>query len=242
MTGIILAAGRSTRIGRAFPKVLLKLNRRPVLEYVIKTCRAAGLSRIIVVVGFQRKRVERAFTGWDVEFAVQPKQRGTADAVLSCQGRLSARENVVVLSGDVPLVTAATLKRLVLDHQRQRADMTLLVATVAQPKGYGRILRKRGGILDVIEEKDARASQRRIKEMNVGLYVLRWGRVLPLLKRIEPSPRTGEYYLPKLVKLVADQGGTVCGVETNDPAEFMGINTLQEHRQVEQELKRRCAL
>jgi UDP-N-acetylglucosamine diphosphorylase/glucosamine-1-phosphate N-acetyltransferase len=239
MTGVVLAAGRSTRTGQPYPKVLLTLNDRPVVRYVIDASRQAGLTRIIVVVGFGRELVEQALAGCGVEFAVQHEQRGTADAVLSCENLLAAGEDVVVLSGDVPLVSAVTIRGLIERHQREKADVTLLTATVADPRGYGRIIRDGGRIVDVIEEKDATEAQRSIREMNVGLYVMRWGQVESLLKQIEPSGKTGEYYLPKVVKLVAGGGGKVCSVATEHHSEFMGINTLVEHRQVEDEFKKR---
>jgi bifunctional UDP-N-acetylglucosamine pyrophosphorylase/glucosamine-1-phosphate N-acetyltransferase len=241
MTGIILAAGKSERTGTPTPKVLLPLSGRPMLEYVLDTCGQAGIENVIIVVGHQRELVEQAFADRGCRFVTQPQQKGTADAVLSCAGAVGTDEDVVILSGDVPLLTAKTLKRLVARHQSDQADVTLLTAVVADPKGYGRVLRDtQGRILDIVEEKDATLDERAIKEMNVGLYVLRWGRVLPLLRRIRPSPVTGEYYLPVVVRLAAQDQGRVSSIATDDPSEFMGVNTLKEHQQVQEALGRRC--
>lgn len=242
MTGIILAAGRSRRMGRPVPKVLMPLAGRPVLAYVIDACRAAGVNRILAVVGDRQEQVRREFAGQPLEFAAQHEQKGTADAVLSCDGAIPDVEDVLVLSGDVPLVRVETMKRLIEEHRRQAADLTLLSATVADPHGYGRVIRNAAGeVQAIVEERDALPEQRAIREMNVGLYVFRWGRVAPVLREIRPSPVSGEYYFPEAVRLLAGQNGRIATVSTADPAEFMGINTAAELHAVEVELQRRKA-
>ena len=242
MTGIILAAGRSKRMGAPIPKVLLPLKGRPVLEYVVNTCQAAGIKRIIAIIGHQRELVQRLFAGQALEFVVQPEQSGTAHAVLCCAGVVREDEDVVVLSGDVPLLTPITLRKLIRTLRRERADLVLLTAVVDNPRGYGRIVRDRtGGIRDIVEEKDANARQRAIREMNVGLYAFHWTRLLPILRRIRPSPITGEYYLTRAIPMLARRKGRIVSVTTRDGAEFMGINTPEELRQVERQLEqRRC--
>lgn len=213
-----------------------------MLQYVLDTCRAAGIERILVVVGFQREQVMQMFAGQQIEFVVQREQRGTADAVLACKHCLKPRDEVMVLNGDVPLLRVQTLTRLIRKHEKLHSDMTLLTARVEDPKGYGRVVRKRGRIVDIIEETDAKPEQLRIREVNVGVYAFRWDRTLPLLKSIKPSPRTGETYLPKLVKLVSDGDGKIASVRAGTSAEFMGINTLCQLREVEAELRRRCVI
>jgi bifunctional UDP-N-acetylglucosamine pyrophosphorylase/glucosamine-1-phosphate N-acetyltransferase len=240
MTGLILAAGRSKRMGQPVPKVLMPLRNRPVLAYVLDSCRAAGAHRILVIIGDRKEQVRQAFAGERVEFVVQPEPRGTADAVLSCAGAVQPEEDVLVLSGDVPLVRVETLKRLIQVHRQEAADLTLLSATVADPKGYGRVIRNGSDtIRAIIEERDATPEQQQVKEMNVGLYVFRWGRVEPVLREIKPSPVSGEYYFPESVRLLAERGGRIASVTTTDPAEFMGINTAAELHVVEVELARR---
>lgn len=239
MTGVVLAAGKSTRTGTPIPKVLLPLAGRPVLEYVLDTCRAAGIGRTIIIIGWQGELVRQRFAGYPspLEFVEQVKQEGTADAVLSCRSVIRPDEDVVVLSGDVPLLQTATLKNLIARHHLDDADLTLLSAVVDNPKGYGRVVRDPAGrILKIVEDRDATPAQREIKEMNVGLYAFNWGRVLADLERITPSPVTGEFYLTRLVDLVAARRGCISSAFTAAPSEFMGINTLEEHRQVEQQL------
>jgi bifunctional UDP-N-acetylglucosamine pyrophosphorylase/glucosamine-1-phosphate N-acetyltransferase len=244
MTGIILAAGKSKRMGQPLPKVLLPLKGHPVLEYVLRTCQSARIGRILVVVGDRREQVQAAcrsmthLAGPPLEFVVQSEPKGTADAVLSCSDAIPAGEDVVVLSGDVPLVRVQTLVTLIERLRNQPADLTLLTAKVENPKGYGRIVRdQRGAIQAIVEERDATPVERQIKEMNVGLYAFRWDRLLPILKQVRSSPATGEYYLTEVIRLLAEHGGKIESVETSDAAEFMGINTEDELRQVEQELE-----
>jgi len=229
-------------MGQPVPKVLLPLRNRPVLAYVLDTCRAAGADRVLVIVGDRKEQVRQAFAGQPLEFVVQPKPNGTADAVLSCDGAVPPEEDVLVLSGDVPLVRVETLKRLIEQHRKETADLTLLSANVADPKGYGRVIRNGSGLIRaIVEERDATPEQRQVKEMNVGLYVFRWGRVLPVLREIKRSPVSGEYYFPEAVRLLAERQRRIASVTTADPAEFMGINTPDELRAVELELARRGA-
>jgi UDP-N-acetylglucosamine diphosphorylase/glucosamine-1-phosphate N-acetyltransferase len=243
MTGIVLAAGKSKRMGGKVPKVLLSLKGRPLLGYVIAACRRAGINHIVAVIGDRREQIERRFPKQGLEFVVQAEQKGTADAVLSCAGAIPSTETVVVLSGDVPLLRPATLRKLVRTLRREKADLSLLTAEVEDPSGYGRIVRDRAGrIQRIVEEKDATARQKEIREMNVGLYAFNWGRALPRLRAIPRSRVSGEYYLTRLVDLTAGQGGKVCAVPTRNRGEFMGVNTPADLRRVRRELeRRRCA-
>lgn len=230
-------------MGTPVPKVLLEVGGRPLLAHVLDTARQAGIERILVIVGDRREQVERAFAGQPVEFVHQAEPRGTADAVLTCAQVVGADEEAVILSGDVPLLTVETLERLIAEHRRTGADLTLLAARVDNPQGYGRVIRDaQGRILKIVEERDASPEERRVKEMNVGLYAVRWGRVLPALRQIRPSPHSGEYYLTDLIRLLVHEKRSVESVTTRDLAEFMGVNTPEELRQVEQVLgERRCA-
>jgi bifunctional UDP-N-acetylglucosamine pyrophosphorylase/glucosamine-1-phosphate N-acetyltransferase len=240
MTGIVLAAGKSTRTGTPIPKVLLPLAGRPVLEHVLDTCRAAGIGRTIVIIGWQGDLVRQRFSGYPspLEFVEQVEQKGTADAVLSCRSVIGLNEDVLVLSGDVPLLQTSTLTSLIARHQRDDADLTLLSAVVDDPRGYGRVVRDATGrILRIVEDRDATPEQLEIKEMNVGLYAFNWGRVLADLERITPSKATGEFYLTQLVDLISARHGCISSTLTAAPSEFMGINTLEEYRDVEERLR-----
>lgn len=242
MTAIILAAGMSRRMGTGIPKVLLPVRGRPLVSYVIETARAAGARRIVLVVGPSREAIVAAFpTG--IEYAIQAEPKGTADAVLSCRSLLALDEECVVLCGDAPLVRPATVRRLVAQRQSARATVAVFTARLADPTGYGRIIRGEGDSVEcIVEERDATAEVRRISEVNSGAYAFCWGEVLPALERIRPSSVSGELYLTDLVAEVRSAGGSAVAVLADDPSEMLGANTPEQLAAIEQELIRRAAV
>jgi bifunctional UDP-N-acetylglucosamine pyrophosphorylase/glucosamine-1-phosphate N-acetyltransferase len=242
MTAVILAAGKSKRMGLSTPKVLMPVAGRPLLGYVIRAARDAGLDRVIVVVGTAREQVESAFAGSGVEYAVQREQRGTADALLSCRELLKDEEHCVVLCGDTPLLSGKTIRRLEDVRRSAGADIAVLTARLDDPAGYGRIVRGPGDVVEqIVEQRDATEEQRRIDEINSGVYAFRWGHLRPVLEAIEPSPVSGEYYLTDAIRAVRSDGGTVVAVLADDPAEIHGVNTPEQFERVAEELGRREA-
>jgi bifunctional UDP-N-acetylglucosamine pyrophosphorylase/glucosamine-1-phosphate N-acetyltransferase len=229
MTAVILAAGQSKRMGAGVPKVLIEVHGRPLLGYLLDTVREAGVERVIVVTGSGRSEVETAFANRGVEFAVQPEQRGTADAVLACRDILSDDEDCIVLCGDAPLVRSATIRRLGQVRAETGADVAVLTARLADPTGYGRVVRGDGSwIREIVEHRDASPDVRRIDEVNSGAYSFRWGRLRPLLEQLEPSPVSGEYYLTDAVRAVTAAGGRVVALLTDDQDEILGANTPEQ--------------
>ncbi len=228
-------------MGSETPKVLIPVEGRPLLAYVLDSVRGAGVERIVVVVGKERQGVVAEFKGQGLEFAVQAEQKGTADAVLSCQDLLAPDEECVVVYGDVPMMRSETIRRLVRARTERGADVAVLTAEFEDPFGYGRIVRGEGDVIDdIVEERDADDAVRSIKEVNSGFYAFGWGRLVPVLERIEPSPVSGEYYLTDAVKGVRAEGGLVVAVRMADPVEMMGANTPEQLEQVARELARRA--
>jgi bifunctional UDP-N-acetylglucosamine pyrophosphorylase/glucosamine-1-phosphate N-acetyltransferase len=216
-------------MGASVPKVLLPIKGRPLLRYVLESARTAGATRIIVVVGVQREQVMAKFEQDGVEFAVQGGQRGTADAVLACRDRLADDEECVVLCGDAPLIRPETIQRLVRARQAAGADVAVLTARLANPAGYGRVVRGRGDSIErMVEQRDATPEVLAINEVNSGAYSFRWGRARPALERIRPSPVSGEYYLTDIVQEVRNEGGQAVAVLAADPDEMRGANTPDE--------------
>jgi bifunctional UDP-N-acetylglucosamine pyrophosphorylase/glucosamine-1-phosphate N-acetyltransferase len=229
VTTIILAAGQSKRMNAGTPKVLLEVEGRPLVSYVIDAAQAAGADRVILVVGTGRELVQAAMTGRAVEFAVQAEQRGTADAVLACRGLVGPDEEVVVLCGDAPLVTAGSIRRLREAREEAGADVAVFTAVLDEPGGYGRIVRRADGMVErIVERRDANPDELAVREVNSGAYSFRWDRVLPLLERVEPSSVSGEYYLTDIVALANRAGRRVVPVPAVDPREMMGANTPDE--------------
>jgi len=229
-------------MGAQSPKVLLLLDGRPLLAHVVDSVRDAGISRVIVVVGAGRDQVVRQFAGQGLEFAVQHEQKGTADAVLACSGLLGDDEVCVVVCGDMPLVTGRTVRKLITAFHERQADVAVLTAVVDNPRGYGRIMRAAGDLVDrIVEERDADDHVRSTREVNSGFYAFRWGKVQKVLQSIKPSPVSGEYYLTEMVSGIRAEHGQVVAVQMDDPKELMGANTPEQRGQVSAEFARRRA-
>jgi bifunctional UDP-N-acetylglucosamine pyrophosphorylase/glucosamine-1-phosphate N-acetyltransferase len=207
-------------------KVLHPVAGRPMIHHVLEAARAAGARRQIVVVGVQAQAVRDELADLpDVVSVVQRERRGTADAVRAADRRLREVEgDVLVLCGDVPLLGADTLKALVRRHRRARAALTVLTARVADPKGYGRILRRGGEITEIVEEKDATPAQREVDEINSGTYLFRADLLRRAVRRIRPENAQKEYYLTDAVRLLLAEGEKVATHVAPDPGEILGIN------------------
>jgi bifunctional UDP-N-acetylglucosamine pyrophosphorylase/glucosamine-1-phosphate N-acetyltransferase len=216
-------------MGASVPKVLLLIEGRPLLSYVLESAREAGVTRTVVVVGAQKEQVIAAFGQAGVEFAVQAEQRGTADAVMACRELLGDDEECVVLCGDAPLIRSETIRRLVHARHASGADVAVFTARLPDPSGYGRVVRAGGDSVEqIVEQRDATPEVLAINEVNSGAYSFRWGRVKPALERIRPSPVSGEYYLTDIVREVRADGGRVVAVPAADPNEMLGANTRDE--------------
>jgi bifunctional UDP-N-acetylglucosamine pyrophosphorylase / glucosamine-1-phosphate N-acetyltransferase len=227
-------------MGTPVPKVLLPIEGRPLLSYVLESARAAGVTRIIVVVGTHKEQVMAAFEQAGVEFAVQSGQRGTADAVLACRDRLGEEEECVVLCGDAPLIRPETIRRLFETRLAVGADVAVFTARLADPAAYGRVVRAGGDYIErIVEMRDATPDVLAINEVNSGAYSFRWGRARPALERIQPSSVSGEFYLTDIVREVRADGGQAVAVLASDPDEMLGANTPEEMTLLERGLAAR---
>ena len=236
LCAIIMAAGQGTRMRSDLVKVLHPLNGLPMVCHVLEVCRRLGVKRTLLVVGHQAERVRETLAPLvsGVEFIHQVEQRGTAHAVLQAEPALQGFDgNVLVLSGDVPLLSDALVKRLVATHLRQRADATLVTTRLANPGGYGRILRDaRGAFRAIVEEVEATPAQRRVTEINGGIYCFRASRLFAALHQVRPSSVKKELYLPDVLPNLRGTkrkaGGQIATVLADDPQEVLGINTRAE--------------
>ena len=236
---VILAAGKGTRMKSRLPKVLHEAGGLPLIEHVLRTAAAVRPSSTIVVVGHDAERVkERLKKQPGLLFALQEPQLGTGHALLQAEGFLRRRSGtVVLLSGDVPLLTAGTLTALLDVHRTRRAAATVVTAAVDNPAGYGRIVRLDGQIAAIVEHKDATDEEREIREINSGIYAFDLAPLFDALRRIGQQNAQGEYYLPDLVRIFRAQG---LGVETlvvSNPTEIAGVNSRQELAEVAAVLK-----
>ena len=228
---VILAAGKGTRMKSALPKVLHKANGLPLIEHVLRAGDALSPRSITVVLGHQAEIVELSLRErLGLRFAVQQPQLGTGHALLQVEPLLTgASGTVVLLSGDVPLLRAGTLEALVRTHETRRAAATVLTAVVDDPDGYGRIIRGAdGGMTAIVEHKDATPEQRRVAEINSGIYAFDLGPLFGALKQIGATNAQGEYYLPDLVTIYRSRGLVVEALGTGDPREVLGVNSRKE--------------
>ncbi len=231
---IILAAGRGTRMRSARPKVLHPLAGLPLIEHVARAADPLRPERTGLVIGHQAALVRAALAHRpSLAFARQDEQRGTGHALLQAEPLFAGLAGtLVVLSGDVPLIRPGTLERLVRTHERARAALTVLTAAVARPYGYGRIVRADGRLARIVEERDASASQRRLKEINGGIYALDLPPLFDAVREIPPAGASNEIYLPDLVRIYRQRGRPVETVEVADPDEVRGINSQTELAEV----------
>jgi bifunctional UDP-N-acetylglucosamine pyrophosphorylase/glucosamine-1-phosphate N-acetyltransferase len=231
---VILAAGKGTRMKSARPKVLHSASGLPLIEHVLRVADSLAPKTTVIVVGHMADAVERALgKRLGLRFALQQPQLGTGHALLQAESFLrGARGTLVLLSGDVPLLRPATLGALVATHEQRRAAATVLTARVDRPHGYGRIVRDRGAIAAIVEEKDATAEERAIDEINSGIYAFDVAPLFDALRTIGASNVQGEYYLPDLVRIYRARGLAVETVVLDDPREILGVNSRKELAEV----------
>ncbi len=233
---VIMAAGKGTRMKRDdIPKVCNPILGKPLIQYVVDQAKSLSASKIICIVGHQQEIVRETLKSEPVLFAEQLEQLGTGHAVLQTTELLENFDgDVIVLSGDVPLLQASTLAALLDKHHSGSYAATVLTALAADPTGYGRVLRTSDDLFDrVVEHKDAAADQLNINEINSGIYVFDSKLLYSELPKVGNSNAQGEYYLPDVLPLFQAKGKKV-GVEICETfSEIQGINTVDELKTVE---------
>ncbi len=236
---IILAAGQGTRMKSSLPKVLHPLAGRPLLEHVITTALALQPTAVHVVVGHGAEQVREQLAQFPVNWIIQHEQLGTGHGVLQAVPALSPDSTVLVLYGDVPLIGTETLAALV---AAAATDPALLTARVADPAGYGRILRNAAGALTgVAEHKDATAAQLEINEINTGLLAAPARDLIDYLPKVGNNNKQGEYYLPDILSMAVEEGRTVATCQAASELEVLGVNDRVQLNQLEREYQRRQA-
>lgn len=241
---VILAAGLGTRMKSSLAKVLHRAGGAPLIEHVVRAARAvAAPERIVVVTGHQAAEVESAVSRHGVRFRLQAEQKGTGHALAVCRGEEVLESGLLlVLYGDCPLLDPATLSRLIEAHRASGAAATVLTARLADPSGYGRILRdERGRVAAIVEEKDAAPEQRAVDEINSGIYCFDAAALWPCIAGLEPSPVTGELYLTDVIALLRQRGRFSVPFLVSDPGEILGINTRADLAEADRILRARKA-
>jgi bifunctional UDP-N-acetylglucosamine pyrophosphorylase/glucosamine-1-phosphate N-acetyltransferase len=237
---VILAAGQGKRMNSALPKVLQPLAGRPMLAHVLASARALDPAAIHVVYGHGGDTVKAAFPDADVSWVLQEKQLGTGHAVGKALPSIPDGHQVLVLLGDVPLVSKRTLQRLVKDSAA--GELALLTAVVDDPSGYGRVIRDEHGMVSrIVEEKDASDDERRVNEINTGLIAFQAGLLRRYLARLDNDNAQGEYYLTDVIALAAADGTKILGTVIQSTTEVLGINDRVQLALAERTLQREIA-
>lgn len=226
-SALILAAGKGTRMKSATAKVLHDAAGRPLLAWPLAAAREAGAAEVIIVAGHQAEQVRRCFAAeTGVAIALQHEQLGTGHAVACALPSLHSRSgSVLILCGDTPLLTGATLQHLAAGHAASGAAITVLTARMPDPHGYGRIVRDdRGQVLRIVEQKDADAAEQAIDEVNSGIYCMDLAFLRSHIDRLGSDNAQNEYYLTDLVAMAVAEGLPCHGITAGDHREIMGVN------------------
>jgi bifunctional UDP-N-acetylglucosamine pyrophosphorylase/glucosamine-1-phosphate N-acetyltransferase len=231
---IVLAAGKGTRMNSVHPKVLHRMAGRRLLDYILDSARALAPRSVTVVVGHEAERIQHAYkTATGLRFVVQEPQLGTGHALLQTEPLLrDATGTALLLYGDVPLLSAPTLRRLVQQHLADGASATVVTANVERPYGYGRIVRTNGRIARIVEERDASPAERAIKEVNAGIYAFDLEPLFDAIKSIASQNAQGEYYLPDLIAIYRRRKLEVSTLTVENASEIRGINSRSELAEV----------
>ncbi len=227
---VILAAGKGTRMKSALPKVLHRVAGRPMIESVLGAALSLAPRTTTIVVGHLQDLLRQGLSRYPgLGFVTQEPQLGTGHALLQTASVLEGQSGyVLLLSGDVPLLKRHTLAKLVKTHQETDAAITILTAVVEQPYGYGRIVRVKGRVSRIVEERDASPVQRKIREINSGVYVFSLPGLFDALRGLATGNAQGEYYLTDLVSTYRRRRRVVETVMLEDPDEIRGINSRSE--------------
>jgi UDP-N-acetylglucosamine diphosphorylase/glucosamine-1-phosphate N-acetyltransferase len=243
---VVLAAGQGKRMqDPSKPKVLYPIAGEPMLGHVLRLCEQLKSNHTIAIIGFGRDQVaeylSREFPA--VQIVIQSEQLGTGHAVQQAEKPLNGfRGDVLILSGDVPLLSIQTVQHLLAAHHSKNSLATVLAVRMENPTGYGRIVRTPGGNLDrIVEEKDATEQIREIKEINSGIYIFDAGTLFSVLRHVDRTNAQGEYYLTDTFGLIIQQfgPGSIAVAITNDPIEVSGVNTKEQLTELEREYSRR---
>lgn len=237
---VILAAGKGTRMKSALPKVLHEVGGKPMVQHVLDAAKKAGAKRNVVVVGFGSELVQSA-VGAQAEVVVQAEQLGTGHAVLQAEDLLANEHGtVMVLCGDTPLLTGGLVKKLYDAHKAAGAKATVLTAVMPDATGYGRIIRTaEGTVAKIVEHKDATEDERKVNEVNSGIYCFEKDDLFTALHEVGCDNAQGEYYLPDVLSILREKGEKIWAVAADDYEETLGVNSRVQLAGAEKILRRR---
>ena len=239
-TSVILAAGMGKRMKSKMPKVLHKVCGKPLSKWVIDASKAAGADKVCAVVGHKAETVKEVL-GDVCEFALQAEQKGTGHAVMQAIDVIkNSKGEVVILNGDTPLITAETINKAIEYHKNNGNQATVITAILDDATGYGRIVRDNdGSVLKIVEQKDASEEEKKINEVNSGMYVFDAQSLVYALDKITPNNAQGEYYLTDTLEILLSAGKKIGGYAISDNDEIRGINDRVQLNEAEKIMQKR---
>lgn len=239
-TSVILAAGMGTRMKSKMPKVLHKVCGKPLSKWVIDASEAAGADKVCAVVGHKAETVKEVL-GDVCEFALQAEQKGTGHAVMQAIDVIkNSKGEVVILNGDTPLITAETINKAIEYQKNNGNQATVITAILDDATGYGRIVRDNdGSVLKIVEQKDASKEEKKINEVNSGMYVFDAQSLVYALDKITPNNAQGEYYLTDTLEILLSAGKKIGGYAISDNDEIRGINDRVQLNEAEKIMQKR---
>lgn len=247
---IILAAGLGTRMKSGKAKVLHEILGKPMVAYVAETAKAVAGDSLVFIIGNQAEKVRQIVSdictgqlGFLPRFVLQEEQLGTGHAVLCALPDIPEHaEDVLILCGDVPLITADTLTTFLANHTKAERDLSLLAVRLENPRGYGRILTdNNGNMIGIAEEADATDEQKKIKTINAGVYCARKKFLTEAVRQIRSDNAQGEFYLTDIIEIGYKAGKRIGALTGDDPDEVLGVNTPEDLRLVERILRNRLS-
>jgi len=223
----ILAAGKGSRMNSELPKVLHEINNKPILYFVLETSESLNPKEIILIVGFKKDMVIKSVNKFNVSFAYQEQQKGTAHAIMQCEENLIDKSGqTLVLSGDVPFISNNTLKNLIEIHNKNESLGSILSANIEDPSGYGRIVRDNDKFVKIVEHKDANEKELQIHEINSGIYLFDTKTLVEKINLIKDSNKQNEYYLTDIFEFIDKDKISTYNTQQTD--EINGINTIKQ--------------
>ena len=222
---IVMAAGKGTRMKSKNSKLVQKIYGKEIVKRAVENAEKAGVKDIVAVVGYKKEEVMKVL-GDNIKYAFQDEMLGTGHAVMQAKEYLKGKKGkVLVLNGDVPLIRPETLNKLIEKSIENKEYATLLTAIYDDPTGYGRIVRDEGGNIEgIVEEKDTTEEQKKITEINAGIYCFDIEALLEALEKITPNNKQGEYYITDVIQIMNNRGLKTGAVIVEDNTEILGIN------------------
>ncbi|HIJ91519.1 MAG: NTP transferase domain-containing protein [Desulfobulbaceae bacterium] len=241
VVALVLAAGKGTRMKSDSPKVLHEVFFSPMIHHVLDALQPISLAKNIVVTGHQHQFVEDSLRGYPISFVYQAQQLGTGHAVLVCENELRFHKGpVLILCGDTPLIRTETLQAFLQTHVENSSILTVMTTNLEEPDNYGRIVcDEHGNIMEIVEEKDATPAQRKIREINAGIYCVDSQFLFDALKKVGTENMQGEVYLTDVVAIATGDGVHVHKFCCPNSEEVLGVNSRYELAQAHSVLQRR---